>query len=279
MGYERPATLDQALAHLAKGGKTILAGGTDLYPSTTAACLSGDVLDISAIGELRGIERVPTGWRLGARTTWTDVINAELPASFDALKQAATEVGSVQIQNVGTIAGNLCNASPAADGVPPLMVLDADVELCSVRGRRTVPLGQFLTGVRKTARQDDEIATAIWVPDTAAIGHSLFAKLGARRHLVISITMVAIRVVLDKSTITDAAIAIGACSAVARRLPVIEELLRGAHACDVERLVAGEEIAEAIDPIDDVRSSAAYRADAAAVMVRRGLGALCSGAP
>ena len=99
---------------------------------------------------------------IGARTTWTDLVRHPLPPAFDALKQAAREVGSVQIQNVASVAGNLCNASPAADGVPPLLALDAEVELRSARrARACLPLGDFILGNRRTALQAGELVTAI----------------------------------------------------------------------------------------------------------------------
>ena len=136
--YHRPETLQDALALLNGTALTVAAGCTDLFPATPAQELAGQVLDITAIAALRGIDEGADGWRLGAATTWSDILRASLPPAFDMLKQAAREVGSVQIQNAGTVAGNLCNASPAADGVPPLLALDARVRLASVRGGRPV---------------------------------------------------------------------------------------------------------------------------------------------
>ena len=114
--------------------------GTDFYPARVGRPVDENILDISGIAALRGILGRPGGWRLGATTTWGELIAADLPPLFDGLKQAAREVGGRQIQNAGTIAGNLCNASPAADGVPPLLALDAAVELASRTGSRNVPL-------------------------------------------------------------------------------------------------------------------------------------------
>jgi CO/xanthine dehydrogenase FAD-binding subunit len=123
--YLRPDSLDDALGALAAQSLTIVAGGTDFYPARVGKPLDDDVLDISRLSALRGISETGTGWRIGALTTWTELIEAPLPPLFDALKQAAREVGGAQIQNRGTIAGNLCNASPAADGAPPLLAMDA----------------------------------------------------------------------------------------------------------------------------------------------------------
>src|SRR5205814_5941824 len=128
----------------------ILAGGTDFYPALGERLPQGDVIDITALREIRGISVEPTYFRIGGLTTWTEIVRTPLPRCFDALKAAAREIGSVQIQNRGTVAGNLCNASPAADGVPPLLALDAEVELASAAGKRRLALAEFITGNRKT---------------------------------------------------------------------------------------------------------------------------------
>src|SRR5215472_1140035 len=159
--YLKPSTLDQAVSLLATTGGQILAGGTDFYPALGERVPSGDVVDITSLREIRGISFGSDWVRIGGLTTWTEVIRTPLPRCFDALKMAAREVGSVQIQNRGTVAGNLCNASPAADGVPPLLVLDAEVELASIKGVRRIPLTEFLIGNRKTLRRADEMLTAV----------------------------------------------------------------------------------------------------------------------
>ena len=148
--YAKPTTVDEALALLGEARWRILAGGTDFYPAQGAKPFRDNVLDINGLATLRGIAETDSHWLIGARTTWTDLVRHPLPAAFDALKQAAREVGSVQIQNVASIAGNLCNASPAADGVPALLVLDAEVELRSVARVRHLPLEKFILGNRRT---------------------------------------------------------------------------------------------------------------------------------
>ena len=170
LGYARPTDLDEALSLMADRSWTVLAGGTDLYPATQAQTLAGDILDITALPDLQGITEHADHWRIGARVTWTDIRRADLPPAFHALQLAAAEVGGVQIQNTGTVVGNLCNASPAADGVPGLLILDARVELASTTGTRTVPLADFLTGPRQTIRNPDELVTAILVPKPATGG-------------------------------------------------------------------------------------------------------------
>ncbi len=271
--YAKPATVDEALALLAQDRWTLLAGGTDFYPAAGNRPITGNVLDLSGIAGLSGIVYGADGIVIGARTTWSAIMAAPLPPAFDALKQAAREVGSVQIQNRGTIAGNLCNASPAADGVPPLLTLDAEVELASLEGVRRLPLCGFLQGNRRTARRPDEVMTAIRIPARAAQGTSAFVKLGARRYLVISIAMAAARIELDAAgAIASAAVAVGACSAVATRLSGIERALAGTRLADVPAALDGADFA-GLSPIDDVRGSAAYRMRAAREIVARAVSA------
>ncbi|MBZ9735385.1 MULTISPECIES: FAD binding domain-containing protein [unclassified Mesorhizobium] len=267
--YAKPTTVDEALALLGEDRWRILAGGTDFYPAQGAKPFRDNVLDINGLAELRGIAETGEHWRVGARTTWTDIVRHPLPAAFDALKSAAREVGSVQIQNVASVAGNLCNASPAADGVPALLALDADVELRSAKAVRYLALGDFILGNRRTALQPGEMVTAIRVPKRSAVGTSAFVKLGARRYLVISIAMAAARLVVENGVVADAAIAVGACSAVARRLAGVEAALRGQP---VTSALADAVLSAPIDelsPIADVRGSAEYRQDAAREIVAR----------
>ncbi|HKU98779.1 MAG TPA: FAD binding domain-containing protein [Vineibacter sp.] len=268
--YLRPRTIEEAVAALAARGLTVLAGGTDFYPARVGRALDDDVLDVTAIDALRGITATDDHWRIGAATTWRDIVDADLPSLFDGLKLAARDVGGAQIQNAGTIAGNLCNASPAADGVPVLLALDADVVLQSAAASRTVPLADFIRGNRRTALRADEIMTAVRVPRRAMRSVTHFLKLGARRYLVISIAMAAGTIAVDDGgRITAAGIAIGACSEVARRLPALEQALVGERADGAlaDKLSASH--LAPLAPVDDVRGSADYRLDAAATLVRR----------
>lgn len=269
MRYAKPKSLDEALALLGEGSWRFIAGGTDFYPAQGTRPLRDDVLDLNGLDELRHISGTDGHFVFGARATWTDIIRADLPPAFDALKLAAREVGSTQIQNTGTIAGNLCNASPAADGVPPLLTLDAEVELRSASGTRFLPLGDFILGNRHIARLPDELLTAVRVPRQATAGTSHFVKLGARRYLVISIAMAAARIVKGvDGRVANAAIAIGACSAVATRLRGLEEMLSGQTTDRFAALIENYGFPE-ISPIDDVRGTADYRRAAAREIVTR----------
>ena len=273
--YLRPDNLEEALDALQRRPLIVLAGGTDYYPGRVGQPLDDDLLDLTGIAALRGIGDRGDHWRIGALTTWTDVIRADLPACFDGLKGAAREVGGVQIQNAGTIAGNLCNASPAADGAPNLAALDAAVELSAADGMRRLPIADFLTGNRTTALDDGEIVTAILVPKLPDAAVSAFLKLGARRYLVISIVMIGIVLVPDEGVVGDARIAVGACSPVTRRLPALEAALKG-RLLDgtLGEAASAESVESVLSPIDDVRGSAAYRLDATLTMLQRGLSGL-----
>ncbi|HTY56124.1 MAG TPA: FAD binding domain-containing protein [Candidatus Binataceae bacterium] len=268
--YFRPKTLHQALAVLAETGSTIIAGGTDFFPALGERPASGPLVDISALDEIRGIFLLPETIAIGGAATWTELIAAPLPQCCDGLKQAARRVGSIQIQNRATVAGNLCNASPAADGVPPLLALDAEVELTSLEGARRMPLAEFVIGNRQTVRSRDEILTRILIPRTADQAYSGFAKLGARRYLVISIVMVAAVIAIDyNGRIGDARIAVGSCSARARRLGACERALLGQPVGPDIATAVGRGHLELLEPIDDARGTAAYRMDAALTLIRR----------
>jgi CO/xanthine dehydrogenase FAD-binding subunit len=267
--YTRPADLSEALALLAEPGARILAGGTDIFPAAGERPLVGRHIDVTGIDALRDISVAQDHIRIGAAVTWSEIARAELPPAFDALKVAAREVGGIQIQNRGTIAGNLCNASPAADGVPPLLILDAEVELASDRGLRRLPLNEFILGNRRTALAGDEIITAVLAPLPRSSMRSSFLKLGARRYLVISIVMVAALLDVVDGVVHEARVAVGSCSAVAKRLPAVERRLVGAKAqTGLGTRIENEDIA-LLAPIDDLRATAAYRSDAALTLVQR----------
>ncbi|WP_374377484.1 xanthine dehydrogenase family protein subunit M [Dongia sp.] len=268
--FLQPASLSAAIDLLAQQGGKLLAGGTDFFPALGQGVEPRPIIDISQLPELGRIEVGKESIRLGAGVTWSAVASALLPPGFDGLKAAAREIGSIQIQNRGTIGGNLCNASPAADSVPPLLTLDAEVEIASPRGSRTLPLADFILGNRRTALAADEIVTAILVPANRGDFTSHFVKLGSRRYLVISIVMIA--VALSRAAdgaIAEARVAVGSCSAVAQRLPLLEASLIGCRSVsDIAKNVLPQHLGT-LSPIDDVRASATYRRDAAATLVRR----------
>ncbi len=275
--YERATDLDTALRRVADGGWTPLAGGTDFYPSRVGRPVHESLLDLSGLHELQSIARDGPGhdapWRIGALATWSEIARAPFDRQFVALQQAAREIGGLQIQNQATIGGNLCNASPAADGVPALLALEARVELASVRGTRTLRVDEFVLGNRRTALAGDELLVAVVIPGRSARARSAFLKLGHRRYLVISIAMVAVAVDFDdERRLSHCAIAVGACSAAACRLPALESRMLHTPRETLEQrfeAVIDDEALAPIAPIDDVRGSAAYRRHAAVELLRR----------
>ncbi len=293
--FLQPETLAEAVKALAETRGVVLSGGTDFFPARVDRPITETVIDISRVRELKGISIEAERIVIGGRTTWSEIASAPLPRGFDGLKSAAREIGGIQIQNFGTVAGNLCNASPAADSVPPLLTLDAEVRLASASGTRTLPLGDFILGNRKTARRADEILTSVAVPRRLGDAASSFLKLGARRYLVISIVMVAVTILNDKwngdvndkwngqineerGCVAEARVAVGSCSAAARRLPRLEESLVGAAARPgLGKLAAAEYLDDVLSPIDDVRATAAYRRDASLTLIQRAIDA-CVGA-
>jgi CO/xanthine dehydrogenase FAD-binding subunit len=274
--FERPESVAAAAQLLAAGDWAVLAGGTDLYPAHVGKKLARPVLDLSRVAGLRGIRQVEGGWSIGAMTTWTDLLRANLPPLFDGLKAAAREVGGVQIQNAGTVAGNVCNASPAADGIPALLALGAEVELKSALATRRMALDHFALGSRRTARRDDELVVALRIPERSARARSIFLKLGGRRYLVISISMVAATIDVDESgRVGSAGVAVGSCAAVAQRLPSLEARLRGLEPGHLAEVVRASDLTQ-LRPIDDIRASAGFRFDATLTLLRRALAAVAS---
>lgn len=268
--YFQPTTIEAAMARLRDHPDlTIVAGATDVYPARAAKIGWGaahtppDVLDISRISALRGLEDRGDHWWIGAATTWTEIMRAPVPPLFDGLKAAAREIGGVQIQNRGTIGGNIMTASPAGDSIPCLLALDAEVECVGGVAFR-VPIDRFITGYRKTALTPGELVTGVRVAKQAGEGY--FRKLGARRHLVISIAMVAGVIARDEDgSVRAARVAVGACAARAVRLRGVEQALICAPLAAVN--ITAEHL-DGLAPIDDVRASASYRRAATLQLVR-----------
>lgn len=280
--WERAPGLDAALRRRAEGGWTPLAGGTDFYPARAGRAISERLLDLGGIAGLDAVELREDGglpaWRIGALVTWTQLAGAVPEPALEALRLAAASVGSVQVRNQATVGGNLCHASAAADGIPPLLALDAQVELASLRGVRRLPLSAFVLGNRRTALGADELLTAVVVPRPVPRARSVFLKLAWRRDLVIAVASAAAVLAFDdEDRVAHCAIGVGACSPTAVRLSALEQALAGTQRAALARRL--REIDPglafgALAPIDDVRASAAYRREAAAELVRRALGEL-----
>ncbi|MFV2039882.1 MAG: xanthine dehydrogenase family protein subunit M [Acidimicrobiales bacterium] len=280
MTYLLPTSVESAVEALADRPSMVLAGATDYYPALGGGSVQDDIVDISSLADLRGITHEAEHWRIGSLTTWTAIAQAELPPPFAGLQSAATQVGGAQIQNVASVGGNLCNASPAADGVPPLLTLDAAVEIQSTAGTRVVPLDEFVLANRVTALRPGELVTAVLVPEPPPTAVGSFEKLGARAYLVISIVMVAaLADIAADGTIDSARIAVGACSPVARRLTSLEHDLVGMSVEQaLEQLITPEHLS-ALSPIDDVRATAEYRRTVTPTLIARALRACAAQRP
>lgn len=254
----RPSTLDEALRLRAEHpeARPIL-GGTDVMVELTFGHSRPDaLLDLSELAELRGFAEDDGLLRLGAGLTYTEAMREPLASRVPALAQAARTVGSPQIRNRGTLGGNLGTGSPAGDALPPLLAERATVELASVRGVRTLPLEEFLLGVKRTALAPDELVTAVLVRPSG--GAQTYAKVGPRNAMVIAICSLA--VVVD-TTEGEVRAAFGSAAVTAKRITVS---LTGAAELP-------DRVAEAASPIDDVRATASYRRHALRVLATRTL--------
>ncbi len=282
--YLRPTSLGEALEALgpsgpAPGALTMLAGGTEVYPARAGRALTDDILDLAAVPELHGIEERDDHIRIAALATWRDLTDADLPPGLEALKRVARGMGGPQIQNTGTLCGNLCGAAPTADGMPALMALDASVELASAEGVTSLPLDAFILGAQRTALARDQLMTAVVVPKPAPGARSHFVKVGARSPPVIAIVSAAALVEGDGAGRVGAArLAVGACGPRPGRLPALEAALVGRPLDgDLGAAVEPRHLA-ALEPLEDARASADYRLEAVAVLLRRILCELGGGA-
>jgi CO/xanthine dehydrogenase FAD-binding subunit len=274
MEIHRPETLAEALQIKAERPDAVpLAGGTDLMVAINFRQARPDaVLDLTAVPELADWSPDDGRVRVGAGVTYTRLIE-ELGDRLPALAIASRTVGSPQIRNRGTVGGNLATASPAGDGLPPLYVSGADIELASVRGTRRVPVAEFVTGPKRTCIEPDELIAAFELP--AAAGPQQFAKVGTRNAMVIAVCSVALALWPEQHRV-------GVCVGSAGPMPIAateaQDFIAGALDWDGgapipdEALARfGELVAGAARPIDDVRGTARYRSHAVGVLGRRTL--------
>jgi len=262
--FARPANLDAALRLLAQAEARwrVIAGGTDILVQFEHRVKGLNLLDIGGITELRTIQEDDEAIRIGALASYSDIIRSPLVQRWAlSLVEAAREVGGVQIQNMGTLGGNLVNASPAADGVPPLFVLDAQVVLWSVGGERTMSVQEFATGPGQTVIKPDELLTQIVIPKQQYAGKEItfFNKVGPRKAQTIAKASVAFRGWLQNGQLTHVRIALGAVAPTVIRTPKTESLLMLAPLSEELLLQAGNMAHNECTPIDDVRSTAEYR--------------------
>ncbi len=259
-----PANLDEALQIKAASGADVrfIAGGTDIIIDLDRGrqphC---SLIDISRLNELHFIRSEERGIRLGGGITHAEILqSSEIRSEANILAQAAVEVGAPQIRNRSTLSGNIVTASPAADTVPPLVALNAIVELESLRGRRELPLTEFITGFRQVGLAADEIVRSILIPKAQGERRGAFLKLGLRNAQAISVISVAANLEFDEtSRVSKAAIALGSVAATVIRVPEAEQLLLGQPLTDELISAAAVAAMNAATPISDVRGGAAYR--------------------
>jgi CO/xanthine dehydrogenase FAD-binding subunit len=276
-----PTALDHALQILAARSDqvTVLAGGTDLMVQLGARTVQPKaVLDIWALDELRGISEEPEHIVIGALDSYTDIINSPLVQEFlPTLVESAKTIGAVQIQNRGTLGGNLGNASPAADTPPVLIAADATIQLASASGRREVPIDRFFLGYRKVDMRPDELVVSVRCRKKTAAHRDWFRKVGTRRAQAISKVVLAGRIRLaDDGSLADVRLSAGSIAPTTVRLPQSEQAMTGCRpsaqlAAEVARTAQNE-----IVPIDDVRSTADYRARVTGSLIARWITTLAS---
>ncbi len=266
---EIPGRLKDALAQL-EGG-TALAGGTNLMVELRARTVRpARVISLDRLDELRRISVDGDRITLGSRVTVADILASSEIATFaPALVQAAGLFAGQMVRNMATIGGNIACASPAADLVPPLMSLDAEVTLASVNGTRQVPLAQYFTGYKRDVRAPGELITQIsWHrPPDASVNS--FYKLARRKGDAITVTGVAILLAVKSGKCSRARIALGAVAPSVIRAPKAEALLEGQPASDALFAAAARQAGDECSPIDDVRASAGYRQNMVETLTRR----------
>ncbi|MBL7161036.1 MAG: xanthine dehydrogenase family protein subunit M [Anaerolineales bacterium] len=267
-----PNRLDESTAILEETGGCILAGGTDLIPKMRNDLFFAPILvDLSNIDELSFIEEKDDQIVIGALTTHQAIAESALLKSTNpALVTAAGTVGCVQTRNRGTLGGNIANASPAADSVPPLLVYDAQIRLLNKAGERTMPLTEFLVGPGMTKLESGELIHSVSFSQLQGAWGGAFQKLGVRNGMAIAVVSVAAAIVLDASgKVSDTRLALGSVASTVVRSPKAESALIGHEPTPEVVSRAAEACAEDISPISDVRSTAEYRRHAAIVLARR----------
>lgn len=260
---QSPRTLADVYGLLSErgGAVKIIAGGTDLMVLMNAHMLdAAEFLDIWRVNELRGITDEGDALRIGALTTYTQLIKSEFVQQHaPSLVAASRTIGAIQIQNRGTIGGNIVNASPAGDSLPVLAAYDADVEVGSARGTRRVAFNQFYLGYRRSVLEPDELVLAVRVPKLKEGERDFFWKVGTRRAQAISKTVMAAKARVDDEKINSISIAVGSVAPTVVRAPKTEHLLTGAHLTATLMEEARQMIAQEITPITDLRSTEHYR--------------------
>jgi len=271
-----PESLDDCIKALARHGSEakLLAGGTDLVPQMKNALLKpAVVIDLSGVSRLRAIESGNgQGLKVGAAVTARTLeLDGSVRSRFLSLAESGALVGSVQVRNLATLGGNLCNAAPSADMAPPLLALDAEAVITGPKGERRVPIAAFFTGVRRTVLAPDEILVELAMPAPGSHSGGNYLRHTPRRELDIAVVGVASQLTLANGVCTKARIALAAVAPVPLRATAAEQALEG-QAVTPERIARAADLAvEAARPISDQRGSADFRRHLVRVLTRRTL--------
>ena len=272
--YFRPDTTSELLTLLEQKSARVIAGGTDVIPRMRRGFfLSNCLVDISKLDELRFIREKDDQIEIGTLTTHADLLSSSLlQEKSPALVQAAATIGCPQTRQRGTLGGNLVNSSPAADTLPPLLVLQAMVHLVSAQGERSMNLEDFLLGPGKTSLREGEFLHSVKFKQPTGNWGMLFSKLGKRSGMAIALASAAVYLELDDlDRLKTARLALGSVAPKAVRCPHVEMVLEGAIPNSSLFTSAGQAVKADIDPIDDLRASAAYRTHVCGVLVPRAL--------
>lgn len=274
--YTEPKTIRDACTlfsqHDAKA--RIIAGGTDLIPKMKRREIVPELL--IGLGGIPGMETIrdsgADGLTIGPLATLSSIENSPIVRGrFEVLYQAVHGMASTQVRNLGTVAGNLCNAAPSADTAPALMVLGATLKLVSLQGERMAPVEQFFAGPSATILKPGEILVEIQIPETSPNSAGVYIKHTIRRAMDLAIVGVAVAITLQDGICQSASIALGAVAPTPIRAVNAEALLKGKGREQSVFKNAGREAARECRPIDDVRSTAEYRLDMVEVLTRRAL--------
>jgi len=271
-----PTSVDDCLKAMAGHGPDVklVAGGTDLLPQLKNSLLKPAlVVDLSGVKELRALERdAAGGLRIGAAVTARELeLDARVRAEYPAIAESAALVGSIQIRNLATVGGNLCNAAPSADMAPPLLALEAEAVIVGPKGRRRVPLTSFFQGVRRTMLGPDELLLELIVPKPGPRSGGTYLRHTPRRELDIAVVGVASQLTFAEGVCAKARIALASVAPTPVRAPEAEHALEG-QPLTAERIEAAATLAvSAASPISDQRGSAEYRRHLVRVLTRRTL--------
>jgi CO/xanthine dehydrogenase FAD-binding subunit len=270
-----PESLEGALAVLAEdnsAGETMpLAGGTNMIVDLRARTVTPAALVcIGKVSGIRGITIDAGRVRMGGRTTVSDMLrNAELGAVAPSLVASARVFAGQMVRNTATVAGNICSGSPAADLVPPLLALDADVTLTSQSGSRTVALAEFFHGYKIMARRPDELLTEVSWPAPATNATNAFYKLARRKGDAITVVGVAVAMAFEDGKCHSVRVALGSVAPIVKRARAAEQMLEGSVLTPESIEAASRTAMEEVSPIDDIRASAGYRSHCVHVLTRR----------